>query len=197
MTRTQNMTETNDLDFFDEMKDVKPMVQDTRVLPSKPSQTLAQQLKRQAIENDFSKARNYLSVERVEPVDPLDYISYKKSGVQHGVFKNLRLGKYPVESVVNLQQMQFEAARHTLFNNIIEAHKRGTRVLLIKHGIGQNSKPFPAFLKSYAVEWLTQMPEVIAFHTAQRHHGGLGSVYVLLKKNSEASSENKELHRRK
>ncbi len=197
MTRTQNMTETNDLDFFDEMKDVKPMVQDTRVLPSKPSQTLAQQLKRQAIENDFSKARNYLSVERVEPVDPLDYISYKKSGVQHGVFKNLRLGKYPVESVVNLQQMQFEAARHTLFNNIIEAHKRGTRVLLIKHGIGQNSKPFPAFLKSYAVEWLTQMPEVIAFHTAQRHHGGMGSVYVLLKKNSEASSENKELHRRK
>ena len=93
MTRTENNTEMHELDFFDEMKDVKPIGQDTVVFQSKPSQTLAQQLKREAIEKEHSQLRNYLSVEKVEPVDPLDYISFKKSGVQQGVFKNLRLGK--------------------------------------------------------------------------------------------------------
>ena len=197
MTRTENSTEMHELDFFDEMKDVEPMRQDTAVFQSKPSQTLAQQLKREAIEKEHSQLRNYLSVEKVEPVDPLDYISYKKSGVQQGVFKNLRLAKYKIDHVVNLQQLKFESARSALFNVIIDANKKGLRILLVKHGVGQNSKPFPAFLKSYVSKWLTQMPEVLAFHTAQTHHGGLAAVYVLIKKNTEARIANKELHRRK
>lgn len=197
MTRTQNSTEMNESDFFDEMKDVKPMSQDTTVFQSKPNQTLAQQLKREAIEKEHTHLRNYLSVEKVEPVDPLDYISYKKSGVQQGVFKSLRLGKYKIDQVVNLQLQKFERARSMLFNAVISAEKKEIRVLLVKHGIGQHSHPFPAFMKSYVNQWLLQMPEVLAFHTAQSHHGGLASVYVLLKKSSEARAANKELHRRK
>lgn len=197
MTRIENNTEINETDFLDEMKDVKPISQNTTVFQAKPSQTLAQQLKREAIENQHSQLRNYLSVEKVEPVDPLDYISYKKSGVQQGVFKSLRLGKYKIDQVVNLQQQKFEQARSALFNAVISAEKKQVRTLLVKHGTGMNSKPFPAFMKSYVNQWLLQMPEVLAFHTAQTHHGGLASVYVLLKKSNEARATNKELHRRK
>ena len=197
VARTQNSTEMHELDFFDEMKDVKPIRQDTAVFQSKPSQTLAQQLKREAIAKDHTQLRNYLSVEKVEPLDPFDYLSYKKSGVQHGVFKSLRLGKYKIDHVINLQQLKFEQARSTLFNAVVNAEKNAIRTLLVKHGIGQNSKPFPAFMKSYVNQWLMQMPEILAFHTAQQHHGGIGSVYVLVKKSSEARAANRELHRRK
>jgi DNA-nicking Smr family endonuclease len=184
-------------EFLNELKDVKPIEPTDTVLTSNQKNTLAQQLKRQAIEASLNLINNYLSVEKVEPVDPYDFISFKQDGVQQGVFKNLRLGKYKIDFVLNLQQHKFEQARTSLFNHIINSHKEGDRTLLIKHGLGLRSQPFPAFLKSYVHQWLRQMPEVIAYHTAQPNHGGNSAVYVLLKKNQQQKANNRELHRKK
>jgi DNA-nicking Smr family endonuclease len=184
-------------EFLNELKDVKPIEPTDTVLTGHQKSTLAQQLKRQAIEASLNHINNYLSVEKVEPVDPYDHISFKQDGVQQGVFKNLRLGKYKIDFVLNLQQHKFEQARTSLFNHIINSHKEGDRTLLIKHGLGLRSQPFPAFLKSYVHQWLQQMPEVIAYHTAQPNHGGNSAVYVLLKKNQQQKANNRELHRKK
>lgn len=187
-----------DLDeFLNELKDVKPIEKTDTVTTFQQKNTLAQQLKRQAIELTQNLANNYLSVDGVEPVDPYDHISFKQDGVQQGVFKNLRLGKYKIDFVLNLQQNRFEQARASLFNHIIDSHKKGDRTLLIKHGLGLHSKPFPALLKSYLHQWLRQMPEVIAYHTAQPCHGGNSAVYVLIKKNQHEKANNRELHRKK
>ncbi len=184
-------------EFLNELKDVKPIEPTDTVLAGNQKSTLAQQLKRQAIEASLNLINNYLSVEKVEPVDPYDFISFKQDGVQQGVFKNLRLGKYKIDFVLNLQQHKFEQARTSLFNHIMNSHKEGDRTLLIKHGLGLRSQPFPAFLKSYVHQWLQQMPEVIAYHTAQPNHGGNSAVYVLLKKNQQQKANNRELHRKK
>jgi DNA-nicking Smr family endonuclease len=184
-------------EFLNELKDVKPIEPTDTVLTGNQKSTLAQQLKRQAIEASLNLINNYLSVEKVEPVDPYDFISFKQDGVQQGVFKNLRLGKYKIDFVLNLQQNKFEQARTSLFNHIMNSHKEGDRTLLIKHGLGLRSQPFPAFLKSYVHQWLQQMPEVIAYHTAQPNHGGNSAVYVLLKKNQQQKATNRELHRKK
>ena len=184
-------------EFLNEFKDVKPIEQTDTVPTSQQKNTLAQQLKRQAIEASQNIINNYLSVEKVEPVDPYDHISFKQDGVQHGVFKNLRLGKYKIDFVLNLQQNKFEQARTLLFTHIIDSHQKGERTLLIKHGLGLRSRPFPAFLKSYVHQWLQQMPEIIAYHTAQPNHGGNSAVYVLLKKNQQEKANNRELHRKK
>jgi DNA-nicking Smr family endonuclease len=196
------MTDTEILDdgldeFLNELKDVKPIEPTDTVLTGNQKNILAQQLKRQAIEANLNLINNYLSVEKVEPVDPYDFISFKQDGVQQGVFKNLRLGKYKIDFVLNLQQHKFEQARTSLFNHIMNSHKEGDRTLLIKHGLGLRSQPFPAFLKSYVHQWLQQMPEVIAYHTAQPNHGGNSAVYVLLKKNQQQKVNNRELHRKK
>jgi DNA-nicking Smr family endonuclease len=183
--------------FLNELKDVKPIQQTDRALTNQPKNTLAQQLKRQAIEDNQNLINNYLSVEKVEPVDPYDHISFRQDGVQHGVFKNLRLGKYKIDFVLNLQQYKFEQARTAIFTQITNSHKEGDRTLLIKHGLGLRSQPFPALLKSYLHQWLQQMPEVIAYHTAQPNHGGNSAVYVLLKKNQQQKANNRELHRKK
>jgi DNA-nicking Smr family endonuclease len=67
---------------------------------------------------------------------------------------------------------------------------------LVRHGLGLQSKPFPAFLKSYVNQWLRQINMVIAFHTAQKQHGGLSSVYVLLKKHPNQKIINRERNKR-
>jgi DNA-nicking Smr family endonuclease len=184
-------------EFLNELNDVKPIEKIDTVPTSQQKNTLAQQLKRQAIEASQNLTNNYLSVEKVEPVDPYDHISFKQDGVQQGVFKNLRLGKYKIDFVLNLQANKFEQARTMLFNHILDSHKKGDRTLLIKHGLGLHSQPFPAFLKSYVHQWLQQMPEIIAYHTAQPNHGGNSAVYVLLKKNQQEKANNRELHRKK
>lgn len=184
-------------EFLNELKDVKPIKKTDTVPINQPKSTLAQQLKRQAIETNQNLINNYLSVENVEPVDPYDHISFKQDGVQQGVFKKLRLGKYKIDFVLNLQQKKFEQARTSLFMHILDSHKKGDRTVLIKHGLGLNNQPFPALLKSYVHQWLQQMPEIIAYHTAQPYHGGNSAVYVLLKKNQEDKVNNRELHRKK
>ncbi|NJN52019.1 MAG: hypothetical protein HC809_09830, partial [Gammaproteobacteria bacterium] len=52
----------------------------------------------------------------------------------------------------------------------------------------------PARIKSYVVHWLGEMQEVLAYHSAERRHGGAGSVYVLLKKSASARELNRERH---
>jgi DNA-nicking Smr family endonuclease len=185
-------------EFLNELKDVRPIKKtDTVPTANQQKKTLAQQLKRQAIEASLNLVNNYLSVEKVDPVDPYDHISFKQDGVQQGVFKNLRLGKYKIDFVLNLQQNKFEQARTLFFNQLLDSHKKGDRTVLVKHGLGLHNQPFPAFLKSYVNQWLQQMPEVIAYHTAQPNHGGNSAVYVLLKKNQQEKATNREIHRKK
>lgn len=183
--------------FLDAMQDVRPIAANDKVISQGPaSQTLAQQLKRQALERAATRDPNILSTEKIEPLAPLDFLEFKKDGVQQGVYKKLRLGKYQIDEVLNIQMMKFEQARQQVFDTLTQAHRRGLRTLLIQHGLGLNSKPFPAFLKSYVNQWLQQLPHVLAFHTAQKQHGGLAATYVLLQKNQRQKQTNRELHQK-
>lgn len=194
MSESEN---TADLSFLDEMQDVKPLGKQDKVSLLKPQSTLAQQLKRESLEQEQLLSKNFLSIEHVDPVDPHDFLSYKKPGVQDGVFKNLRQGKYKIDSVLNVQNVKLEQARQAVFNTIQSAQKNGYRTLLIKHGVGIDSKPFPAITKSYVNRWLTQLPSVLAFHSAQTYHGGKAAVYVLIKKSESQKLANKELNRKR
>ncbi|GAB3030220.1 DNA endonuclease SmrA [Bowmanella dokdonensis] len=187
-----------ELSFLQEMQDVKPLTPSDKVDLTGPSQlTLAQKLKRQAVEETLQQDSNYLSVERVDPLDPYDFLEYKKDGVQEGVYKKLRLGQYQIDEVLNLQMMKIEQARTLLFNTLMESHKRGIRTLLVRHGLGLKSKPFPALVKSYVNQWLRQIPEVLAFHSALKAHGGLAATYVLLRKSEQQRLANRERHQKR
>ena len=189
---------SQDMSFLDEMQDVIPIAQQNKVnLSNGHSQTLQQKLKREAVEKQVALDDNGLSIDYVEPLDPHAFLSYKKDGVQEGVFKNLRLGKYHIDSRLSLQRLRFDDARLAIYNTISECHERGIRTILIDHGLGLHSKPFPAFMKSYVNQWLQEMEAVIAFHTALKQHGGLASVYVLLKKHPNQKQINREIHQKR
>ena len=53
-----------------------------------------------------------------------------------------------------------------------------------------------AKIKSYVNHWLREIPEVLAYHSAQRHHGGVGAVYVLLRKSEQKKQQNRERFRK-
>ncbi len=194
----QNSSNDNDLDvFLREMQDVTPIEQDNTPAASKKAPTLAQQLKRQALEKTSREDAIPFSTEIRHAMSPFDEICYKKEGVQNKVFKNLRLGKYPIDSTLHITVSDLDKARVLVYDAITEGHKRGLRNLLIRHGLGKNDKPYPARLKSAINQWLPQMEAVIACHSALKGHGGLASTYVLLKKNEAEKHANRELHRKK
>ena len=181
--------------FLSSMEDVKPINHDTVTpISNSHSATLAQQEKRKAAQINLANDENYLQSEHVEILDPLAILSFKKDGVQSAVFKNLRLAKYQVDATLDLHGQLLKNARNTLFSFIADCHQRNIRVVLIRHGIGIKNKAKPGILKSYVNKWLQELPQVLAFHTALRHHGGSGATYVLLKKSEEKKHENREIH---
>ena len=181
--------------FLSSMEDVTPISSDTiKPLSSSPHSSLAQQQKRQAAENTLSTDENYLSTESVELVEPFAILSFKKDGVQSPVFKNLRLAKYQVDATLDLHGQLLKNARNTLFNFINDCQQQNVRVVLIRHGVGIKNKTKPGILKSFVNKWLPELPAVLAYHTAQRHHGGSGATYVLLKKSADKKHENREIH---
>ena len=178
-------------DFLQELGDVKPIKSDDKVHLQQTQQAIEKQMRREALLAQKPK-ESPLTFEGVKPVRPDDFLEFKQAGIQDGVYKNLRQGKYPIEQKISLAGLSLRDSSITLYQKINAAHERGVRTLLIQHGKGEQSQPFPALKKSYVNHWLVQFNNVIAFHTAQPMHGGLGATYVLLKKHSNQKMINRE-----
>lgn len=160
--------------------------------------TLSQRARREGAESERVAAvdPNYLTLGEVKQLAPHELVSWKKDGVQEGVFKKLRLSQYPLEGRLDLHRKTVKESRDELFNFVHTAQARGWRCVLINHGRGERS-PTPARIKSYVIAWLAQMPEVLAYHHPERRHGGAGAVYVLLRKSAALREENRERHGQK
>jgi len=177
------MTENDSANsFLEEMKDVDPLSQD-KVAHHKSSSTSEDSIdyRRKAASKKVSVYENFLTDGEVEPVEPQEILSFKISGIQPNVFKNLKQAKYKFDYHLDLHRMSVSQARNAVFQLISSAEVEDLRCFLITHGKGERSKQ-PAKLKSYVNHWMKQIDQVVAFHSAQPHHGGTGSIYVLLKK---------------
>ncbi|MFU8814013.1 MAG: DNA endonuclease SmrA [Pseudomonadales bacterium] len=182
--------------FREAMSDVVPLAQ-KRIEPEPEPRPLtpAQLERREAAEGrrpgSEAEDPNYFTLAEVTPLKPHDVLEWKKDGVQHEVFKKLKAGGYDIDGRLDLHRHTVREARQALFDFFELARAKGWRTLLISHGRGERS-PTPARIKSYVAHWLTQVPDVIAWHSAARHHGGTGSVYVMIKKSPAAREETRE-----
>jgi len=168
--------------FLEEMQGVEKLTQDK--ISSHTIYTPAQQsldYRRNAAEKHSKKYENFLTDGEVEQVEPQEILSFKISGIQPNVFKNLKNAKYRFDYHLDLHRMSVKQARNAVFKLISSAEVEDFRCFLITHGKGERSEN-PAKLKSYVNHWLKQIEQVVAFHSALSKHGGTGSVYVLLKK---------------
>lgn len=185
---------SDDEDFFRQsMADVKPIKQVKKVslTQSKNQSPGLEHRKKAAVEEAPSHQGDPLSDECIEPVDPLEIIAFQRPGVQHGVYKNLRLGKYNIEARLDLHHKTVEQARRLVYQFIKDCIENDIRCSLITHGKGEGRKD-SSLLKSAVAHWLPQIDSVLAFHSAQKHHGGMGATYVMLKKSDKKRQENME-----
>ena len=179
--------------FKQEMGDVKPLKQALRVPLSKHGDSeLSKQARRQSATEVLSKDNNHLSGDYVEMLDPYYPLEFKRAGVQHGVFKKLKQGKYTQEARLDLHRMTVERARREVFEFIKQSNEYDLRNVTIVHGKGSHGQSDQALLKSYVNKWLPEMEEVQAFCSAQPQHGGLGAVYVQLRKSETKKQENRD-----
>jgi len=180
--------------FLKEMSGVKPLQREPRERLIRQSAEGNVELRRQAATEPLHEKINPLLDEGVDPLDAWYVLDFKRPGIQHGVYKKLRMGRYDIDARLDLHRMTVKQAREEVKQFIDEAGKLGLRTLLILHGKGQRKveQEKTAVLKGYVNHWLQQLEMVQAFHSAQPVHGGTGAVYVLLRKSADKKRENRE-----
>lgn len=130
-------------------------------------------------------------VEHIARVKPWDILSFKRDGVQHEVFRNLRLCKYSIDATLDLHRMTVVQAREQVFRFVDACVAGDIRCSMITHGRGEQ-RAESALLKSCVNHWLRELDNVLAFHSAGRQHGGSGSTYILLRKSGSLKEKNRE-----
>lgn len=184
--------------FAQEVAGIKPLKK-SEVYLRKKGPLVDFHVRKQAASIAQEADRNHLSHDFVEKVEPDDVLGYKRSGVQDGVFKRLRQGKYGIEARLDLHRHTVAQAREQVYQFADDCMRNDIRVAIIVHGKGDRT-PEPenqAMIKSYINKWLRDLDVVMAFHSAQRHHGGLGAVYVLFKKTEKARLDDWEKHQKR
>ena len=88
----------------------------------------------------------------------------------------------PWEQGIDLHGLSIDEARDQLSNFIRSCYYQGCQTVLVIHGKAYSQSGSLPLLKSYTNDWLRQLPEVLAFSSAQAKDGGAGALYVLLKR---------------
>jgi DNA-nicking Smr family endonuclease len=187
------MTDTKEK-FMSEMADVKPLTPHNKAdVQRTRQQTPGHEARRLAAVRHKLLDTNFLSTEEnIELLKSHDVLAYKKDGIQHGVFRKLRLGQYPLEARLDLHKKSVDEARREVFQFIRDCMRYNLRTVIILHGKGDRNENREAVVKTYINKWLPEFTEVLAFHSAQKQHGGTGAVYVLLRKSDHEKQLNRE-----
>ena len=185
------MSEDEDDLFASEMKGVKPLRQNRARLQKKQELTPGH-IVRRSLAAHHQLNKDPLASTNVPQLTSNDLLEFRRDGVQHGVYKKLRLGRYEIEARLDLHRMTVEQARREVFQFLRECYQYELRTVIILHGKGDRNPDKVALLKSHLSVWLPQIEEVMAFHSAQKHHGGTGAVYVMLKKGEKTKQNNRE-----
>ncbi len=120
-----------------------------------------------------------------EITDTAEYVEGIVQGLDRRLLQKLRKGGYSVQAHLDLHGLTREEAKHEVGDFLVEARRYGMRCVLIVSGRGLHSPEGKPILKTSLVEWLTgrrMAKHVLAFCSARPCDGGLGALYVLLRR---------------
>jgi len=101
------------------------------------------------------------------------------------ILAKLRRGEFAVQAHKDLHRLKREEARAAVESFVKESRRKGFRCVLMVHGRGTHSKDNIPVLKESIKNWLSRgalSSQVLAFSSARQVDGGVGAVYVLLRK---------------
>lgn len=180
--------------FRREIADVQPLKADPKLLlrQTDSSQGPGLSYRRESAERSPEMDETRLPTTFVEPVGPEAVLSFRRSGIQSGVFRRLQRGEYPQEAVLDLHGYTVAEARRVLCTFMADCEALDVRSALISHGKGRGNPEGIPRIKSCLLRWLPLFPSVLAFHSAQKWHGGAGALYVLFRKTERAKDRTRE-----
>jgi DNA-nicking Smr family endonuclease len=126
--------------------------------------------------------------------DADEYIEGSVKGLDPRVVGRLRRGEFAHQAHLDLHGMTSEEARTAVDRFLLDAYRGGRRCVLLIHGRGLNSRDQIPVLKNRVTAWLARgqwSRLVLAFTSARRCDGGLGALYVLLRRHR---ASKRELH---
>ncbi len=159
--------------FRANMADVQPLSVHPKASIKK---IMPQRVKHQEVKKDVYP----INEASIEPVFSDTVLSYYKNPIPMKRMQQLKKGMIPCEGRLDLHGLHVNDAWAALSAFIEHHYHLKHRCLLIIHGKG-GVHGEPSILKNQVNQCLQQRPEVLAFHSADAHHGGTGALYVLLK----------------
>jgi DNA-nicking Smr family endonuclease len=181
MTNKKPPLHNEDAELFQEMMEgVKPLSQE-KIDPDSAPKT--HKVKRQLAEPKQHVVFGELDYAPTVAAD--ENLLFARNGVQQKVMAKLKKGQFPVESQIDLHGSTVNEAGARLQHAINIAVANKQRCVLVVHGRGKGSFDNKPVIKTHANQWLRNSTDVLAFCSAQPHHGGTGAVYVLLKRQRE------------
>ncbi len=117
-----------------------------------------------------------------ENIESSDELLFFRPGVQRSLMRKLKRGQLGVGAELDLHGMTTQEARQALLVLLYECKQHHIRCIKIVHGKGKGSRNQQPILKNKINHWLPQLDEVLAFSSARPEDGGVGAVYVLLKR---------------
>ncbi len=118
-------------------------------------------------------------------------------GLDPRLLRQLRNGEYAYQAYLDLHRLTTEEARPAVEKFLMQAYQDGKRCVLIVHGRGRNSKDQIPVLKQKLTTWLSRgqwSHWVLAFTSARACDGGVGALYVLLRRQRHAKQAIRVTH---
>lgn len=111
-----------------------------------------------------------------------DELFYHQPGVQRRTIRKLRRGAYSITAELDLHGCTVQQARTRLAEFLRALDRRRQTCVRIVHGKGLGSPGRQPVLRSKVALWLARRRDVLGYCSAPSHDGGLGALYVLLRK---------------
>lgn len=166
--------------FLAQVSDAAPLKTDPRAdLRPAPPRPVARQrhLDDQAVLHELIHAPIQLA-DRLEGGDEPTYLH---RGVSMQVLRDLRRGRWVIQSEIDLHGHTRDAAREALAKFLSRCLHQGLRCVRVVTGRGLRSPGQVAVLRVLTRNWLVQRHEVLAYCQAKPVDGGEGALIVLLR----------------
>jgi len=168
--------------FASAIEGAKPITRKDKVF-HRPSQISATQAIKQNQQADLTDNSPFSTeLDTSSQVSAFESLQFQVPSLQDQTLIKLKKGRFATQWHLDLHGMIESEADQALKRFLAEAIAENQRYLIIVHGKGYNSDLTQPILKNLVNTRLRQVPQVLAFCSAQPKDGGTGAVYVLLKK---------------
>lgn len=192
-------------EWLEELEGVKPLkgkkkpeistkkgaqgAENTQLEPEKPADTDPVEVEKHPSAAErllarFQKPKSYKQGMHHQDISRTDHMSATRASVDEKVRRRLMQGNFSIDARLDLHGLTVDEARRRTEDILERCHRSGARCLLLVHGkgVGYGEKGNMGAIKAQVTDWLIASPHVLAFHSAKPKHGGVGALYVLIRR---------------